>query len=245
MATVTELSAPYAHIMLNPRPGPNVCDVCFNLTEGYGRCWACAHGGRWLDAVAPISYSIGGGQLHQALATYKRSTGHEARRLATELAAVLWRHLEVHERCVAQVAGVDGFGIVTTVPSSDHDRDAGHPLHQLVGRVVGPTRERHARLLCRSRVDALCHEFHPERYRSTVELNGESVLLIDDTWTTGANAQSAAAALKSAGSGPVAAVVIGRHLNPGWGCNAERLRSFERPFDWRLCGRCGQSELDG
>jgi hypothetical protein len=43
---------------------------------------------------------------------------------------------------------------------------------------------------------------------------GASVLLLDDTWVSGASAQSAAAALKQAGARHVAVVVLGRHLNP-------------------------------
>jgi glutamine phosphoribosylpyrophosphate amidotransferase len=40
------------------------------------------------------------------------------------------------------------------------------------------------------------------------------VLLIDDSWVSGASAQSAAAALKLAGARRVAIVVLGRHLDP-------------------------------
>ena len=76
MPTVAELTAPYGNVLLAPRPGPGVCETCFNLTDGYERCYACAHGGRWLDAVVPISYSVAGEQLHHALASYKR--GREA-----------------------------------------------------------------------------------------------------------------------------------------------------------------------
>jgi hypothetical protein len=43
---------------------------------------------------------------------------------------------------------------------------------------------------------------------------GASVLLLDDTWVSGASAQSAAAALKLAGARHVAVVVLGRHVNP-------------------------------
>jgi predicted amidophosphoribosyltransferase len=245
MATVTELSAPYADFMLSPRPGPNVCDICFNLTAGYRRCWACMHGGRILDVVAPISYSVGGGQLHRALAAYKRSTDRETCRLFAELAAVLWRHLDAHEGCVARAAGVEAFDIVTTVPSSDRRHDDAHPLHRLVGRRVGRTRDRHVRLLRRTAAETHIHAFDRDRYTSTMELNGQAVLLIDDMWTTGANAQSAAAALKHAGSGPVAAIVIGRHLNPDWGQNVDRIRRFEQPFDWRRCARCVRSDGGG
>ena len=44
-------------------------------------------------------------------------------------------------------------------------------------------------------------------------LSGEPVLLIDDQWTSGGHAQSAAATLKLAGSGPVAVVSLGRHFD--------------------------------
>ena len=68
----------------------------------------------------------------------------------------------------------------------------------------------------------------------------ESVLLIDDTWTTGASAQSAAAALKAAGAEHVAAVVIGRHLNREWHENDRRIRGIARPFDWQACALCAE-----
>jgi hypothetical protein len=43
---------------------------------------------------------------------------------------------------------------------------------------------------------------------------GARVLLLDDTWTTGASAQSATMALRRAGASSVAVVVLGRHLGP-------------------------------
>ena len=61
------------------------------------------------------------------------------------------------------------------------------------------------------------------------------MLLIDDTWTTGANAQSAAAALKSAGASKIAALVIGRHLHRDWSENDRRLKALRSPFDWDAC----------
>ena len=66
MPSVAELSAPYSNFMLAPRHGPGVCDVCFNLTEGYARCYACSRTPQWLDGVAPISYSVAHEQLHHA-----------------------------------------------------------------------------------------------------------------------------------------------------------------------------------
>jgi predicted amidophosphoribosyltransferase len=240
MPTVAELTAGYGNFMLGPRPGPEVCRRCFNLTRGYERCYACAHGLPWLDVLAPISYSVAREQLHHALASYKRLDGEIARRFTVELAAVLWRFLARHEACVAAAVGAARFELVATVPSSDVIRDEHHPLRAIVGELVGPTRERHQRLLRRTEAIVPAREFHRDKFESRRALSGEPVLLIDDTWTTGANAQSAAAALKQAGSGPVAAVVLGRHLNRDWHHNDHRLRNIARPFDWGTCALCAQ-----
>jgi predicted phosphoribosyltransferase len=239
--SVRELSALYENVMLGPRRGPDVCGTCFNFTAGYPRCYACAHGQAVLDAVAPISYSVSREQLHHALASYKRLHDDVARRLGASLAAILWRFLAEHERCVAAAAGVpDGFDLVTTVPSGDRTRDERHPLRWIVGELVGPTRDRHERLLRRSEAAIPPRTFSQHKFEASSPLAGQAVLLIDDTWTTGASAQSAAAALKAAGAGPIAAVVIGRHLNREWHQNDKRLRGIAQPFDWRACAVCAE-----
>ena len=54
-------------------------------------------------------------------------------------------------------------------------------------------------------------DLDPGRFRAAA-LPGARVLLIDDTWTTGSSAQSAAMALRSAGADAVVTVVLGRHV---------------------------------
>jgi predicted amidophosphoribosyltransferase len=241
MPSVAELSGPYENFMLGPRRGPDVCVVCFNFTRGYERCYACSQNEDWLAAVVPISYSVGLEQLHRALMGYKRLSGEVARRLTVELAAVLWRYLAAHERCVARAAGATAFELVTTVPSGDRRRDSAHPLRSVVGELVGPTRERYERLLRSTERAVAARTFDPGKFEAVRALQGESVLLIDDTWTTGASAQSAAAVLRRAGAGVVAAVIIGRHLNREWHENDRRLRGIARPFDWERCALCATS----
>ena len=235
MPTVRELSAPYENYMLAPRRGPDVCRTCFTFTDGFDRCYVCAHTEQWADAMVPISYSIAREQLHHELASYKRLSGDVARRLSARLAAVLWRYLDAHESCLTAAAQAGSFAIVTTVPSGDRDRDENHPLRRIVSELVGPTRVRHQRLLRRSALDFAGREFSREKFIAARELHGEPVLLIDDTWTTGCNAHSAAAALKAAGAGPVGVVVIGRHMKRDWQDNDRRLRALARPFDWSRC----------
>lgn len=235
MPTVAELTELYGNFMLGPRPGSGVCEVCFTFTEGHERCFVCGQQKSALDAVAPISYSLAGGQLHHALAGYKRLRGEVARRLQVEVAAVLWRFLADHEACVARGVGAATFEVVTTVPSSSRERDERHPLRRIVGELTRPTRGRYERLLTRSSVEVPERTFDPRKYAVARRLSGESVLLIDDTWTTGSGAQSAAAALREAGAGPVAAVVVGRYVKRGWRENERRLSALAQPFDWSSC----------
>jgi hypothetical protein len=262
------LRAPlYEKVMQTPRGGFAVCRDCFNLTRGFERCYACASTERVLDAVVPISYSVGGESLNGALAGYKRLGGPLARRLAADLAVILERFLVRHEACLARACGIEehlargvagkrtrstcglgSFDLVTTVPSSDRQRDERHPLRWIVGELASPTADRHQRLLRRSQVPFEQRRFDRHRYEPTRALSGERVLLVDDTWTTGASAQSAAAALRDAGASSVAAVVIGRHLNRAWHENDVRLRTLAHPFEWSSCAVCisGQHlERDG
>ena len=239
MPRVAELTAPYGNFMLGPRPGPAVCEVCFDLTDGHRRCYWCARSDHLLDAVAPVSYSVAHEQLHHALRGYKSPPADVARRFEVELAAVLWRFLTAHETCVAARAGTDDFELVTTVPSSTRERDPIHPLHRIVGELAGPTRDRFERLLRRSSADVPAREFDPAKFEAVRDLDKAAVLLVDDTWTTGANARSAAASLRGAGARVVAAVVIGRHLNRAYQDNDRRLRALSSPFDWESCALHG------
>ena len=240
MATVSELSDPYANFMFNPLPPTTagVCSVCLTLAEGYSTCYPCGHQLRFTDAVLPISYSPAFGQLHTALRQYKRGHPVAARQFRGQLAAVLWRFLALHEGCLARSAGVDGFGLLTTVPSSSIERDGAHPLAHLVGETVAPTRSRYRRLLVRSATPVAERSVDPGKFNPTANLQGEPILLIDDTWTTGANVQSATAALKIAGAGPVGVLVLGRHINEDFGDNAQRLSALPRPFAWERCALC-------
>ncbi len=244
MPSVAELTALYGNFMLGPRRGASVCDVCLNFTDGYRVCYACGHGQRWLDAVAPISYSVAHEQLHHALWGYKRLDGEPARRLQVELAAVLWRYLATHEACLAHAAGTDTFDLVTIVPSGAIDRDSAHPLRRLTGELVAPTRSRYEPLLERTEANVPEREFSANKFAPvrTEQLRAKSILLVDDTWTTGASAQSAAAALKQAGAATVAAIVIGRHVNREWRDTDRRLRAIALPYDWQRCALCAPAD---
>ncbi len=189
--------------------------------------------------VAPISYSVGGEWLHQLIAAYKRDADPWVPDAIATVAQLCEEFVCRHERCVADAAGSTGFQIITTVPSADPLRDLHHPLRRIVGELVQPARDRYERLLVRSGSTAIPRVFDPARYEVTRRLDGEAVLLIDDMWTSGASAESAAAALCAAGAGTVAAIVVARHLNRGWHENDLRLRRLAGDgFDPGSCVLC-------
>ncbi len=226
--------------LLAPRYGRGVCPRCLNLTlEDAELCRACATGEDHLAAVVPISYSVGGEWLHGVVASYKRDADPSVDDALLTLTEMCERFIPIHERCLAGAAGVADFDLVTTVPSSDARRDVHHPLRRIVGERVTVTRDRHERLLLRSDRPTVPRVQDPRRYLPARRLNGEAVLLIDDMWTSGASAQSAAAALLDGGAGVVAAIVIARHLNRGWHENNLRLRRLAvDAFDFGRCALC-------
>ena len=63
------------------------------------------------------------------------------------------------------------------------------------------------------------------------------MLLIDDTWTSGGHAQSAALALRQAGATRISALIVARWLTDDLGI-APRSRTPSAPrFDWERTGK--------
>ena len=68
-------------------------------------------------------------------------------------------------------------------------------------------------------------------------LRGEQVLLVDDTFTSGARAQSAASALSLAGGDVVAILPVGRVISPDFNEANKEFWDRQRaiPFDFDVC----------
>lgn len=235
---VVGLSRPYERVLrAPPRVGP-VCRLCrsFAFAGDDGICASCRRLPAHLDAVLPLSLSCGGGPLHRELRAYKDDRSEVVRDHCTlGLTAVLARFLAEHEICLTRAAGTAGFGLATTVPSRDPRADESRArLREIVGRRCPATAGRFARLLRAAGGDGARHRYTPARYRATAALPGVDVLLVDDTWTTGASAQAAAHALKAAGARRVALVTIGRHVNPAWADHDTRIRGLAA-FSWSNC----------
>jgi hypothetical protein len=198
-----------------PRPGPGQCVTCRGPSRpGHARCFQCGlHAesapGLLADAVVPVACAMKGSGLAQALWRYKSPRGG-AEPAQRALRALLLVFLREHGPCVWRSAGMPAPTHVSVVPSG-RGRPGPHPLAALITPYLARPP---ATLVTAGPADLGCRELDPGRFRATQPLPGAAVLLLDDTWTTGATVQSAAVALRTAGARHVAVVVLGRHLNP-------------------------------
>jgi len=201
-----------------PEPGPGVCASCrAPLRPGYARCFQCdrhaeSAPGMLADAVAPVAYAPKGSRLARDLWLYK-SGRPESAAAAAELRALLLVFLHDHGRQVWQRARMTVPTHACVVPSC-RGRPGPHPLRVLLrGFLSLPW----ADLVTQPGANLWVRDLDPDRFRAPGPLTGAAVLLLDDTWTSGASVQSAAVALKRAGARSVAAVVLGRHGPPATG----------------------------
>jgi hypothetical protein len=244
VATVAELSEPYRnHLIPVLPPDWGVCGVCRTAAApDFRLCFQCNTARNEFrrglaDVVVPIALAVKREQLAHELWHYKYDVDLSVRaQLTMRLGAVLWRFLGEHEKHIAEAAGVPEFGTVTTVPGT-RKRDGEHPLERIVGTLVGQTKERYEPLLALGPSGAPSHTLAAGRYRATRALRDEpAVLLIDDTWTSGGNAQSAALALHSAGAAKVAIVVVGRHFDRSFrNCETYYQQAKTVKFTWDSC----------
>ena len=197
-----------------PGSGPGVCACCHGPARpGFARCFHCGlHAesapGLLADVVAPVACAPKGSRLATDLWLYK-SARPGAREAGETLLALLLVFLRDEGPGVWQRAGIPAPACACVVPSG-RGRPGPHPLQALVHRRLALP---WVPLLAQTGADTWGRVLDPGRFWSPRPLTGQAVLLLDDTWTSGGTAQSAAVALKRAGARSVAVVVVGRHLS--------------------------------
>ena len=192
---------------------PASCVICRGpVRPGFARCYQCGRHARLgpgllADAVVPISYAVKGTALAADLWRYKswRAPGAAAR---TSVLVLLLAFLHDHGACVWRHAGMPGPSRLAVVPTGC-GRPGPHPLLELVSPYL---RLPVTRLAIRPGRQG--RDLDLDRFRADRTAAGARVLLLEDSWVSGASAQSAAAALKQAGARQVAIVVLGRHVDP-------------------------------
>src|ERR1022692_1917746 len=240
-----------APLLSAPAPGvPGLCAVCRGpASRGSVCCFQCdlhrqCAPGSLADIVVPVAFAIKGGPHASNLWRYK--SGHiaagttapttaetTAQMAARPLLALLLVFLRDHGACVWRAAGRPAPTHLAVVPTA-RGRPGAHPLRSLISPYLTC---RWAELSARPG-DHPVRELDPGRF-SAAPIAGASVLLLDDTWTTGSTAQSATMALRRSGATSIAIVVLGRHVSvPASGASLPGIRDVgpqALPFRPEFC----------
>jgi predicted amidophosphoribosyltransferase len=240
--SVGEHTDPYiAHYRRVPFPGPGVCNVCHGAPGGsFSRCYSCTqtigqviYG---LELVVPISLGKKtDSQFYTTLMGYKSryvSTARDQQRY--QMAALYARFLHRHRPHIVEAAGED-WEVITIVPSSGQ-REGPHPLEITLG-LSKYLKPQYKGLLKKGTATISHNKADNEGYDTTEDVTEKRVLLIDDTFTTGARVQSAASALALGGATVVAAVVAARIISPDFSDESRELweQAGEEPFSFDTC----------
>jgi len=241
-----------------PPVGRGVCASCHGPARHGARhdaadCWCCHAVARRLGratrprrVVVPVAAYRTGDALHAVLRGYKDGpTGDAREHFASALVHHLGGFLARHDGCIADAAGAtwDSVAVVpsstrvpiwSTSPPSGRGRPVvAHPLERVVTRV--PRLAALPRVALASGAGDSGH-LAPDPAAVVVSgpIAGRRVLLVDDTWVTGARLSAAAVAVESAGAAVVALVVAGRVVDsPGtaaarwWDAVEERVNSAD------------------
>jgi hypothetical protein len=209
-----------------PAPGPGTCVRCHGPTRpGRPECYCCSVVGAALgegagsgSPVVALRLCRPGDPLHGALRRYKDAPAASSRRHYRAVLASLLRGFVLrHGACLRELGG--GWQALAVVPSSRRGAPGGpgvRPFEAVAGAV--PELAVLPRLRLRRGPEPTGH-LAPSPLAFEVEGPGAGgpVLLLDDTWVTGARARSAAGALERAGVPVAGIVVVGRAVDPGAG----------------------------
>lgn len=205
------------------------CPRCMGIPKpGFQSCYPCEfeYPGVASDRVGILAYGVSGHQSGAVMRAYKASNPGTT---AVETVQFMLAYALVgHRACLADpIHGPPTlWATVPSVPA----RTGIHPLHVLAHRVLG-SRMPMAGLSAAPTPSGPARSFTPGNYVAS-GVAGHHVLLVEDTWTTGAHVESAAAALKYAGAKAVTTLVVARWMDPN------------RPNTWPFLVANAQSPYD-
>jgi predicted amidophosphoribosyltransferase len=203
--------------------------------------------GTELTRTVPISLFAPDSPLHQLLVGYKAAPSRRARdERQASLSRLLGEFLELHLPCLlGPILNDDAATLAVPVPSSSAQRPSWGGEHPLIGLIAAALVAEPGLALApviAKGAEPLGH-LHASRrgFRLVGPVAGRRVLVLDDTYTSGARSQSAAVALARGGADVVAIVPIGRLIHPDHSPATGALWAHQQrePFDPRRCaGPC-------
>jgi predicted amidophosphoribosyltransferase len=219
--------------------GEHVCGLCLGAVNGYPQCYDCfklflrsACPRDLRGRVVPMTIAFNPSAWYSALWTYKRAQFLEN---APTLAALIFLWITEHRNHLETLLG-GAWDLITVVPSKKADALFDEQRLRLAIGLVKPIDDD----LQETLRFAPGHEFGrnlytPEIFQPVRRVHGSRILLIEDTWITGATALSAAGALMDAGARSAVIVPTAREV---------QLEFWERDGPHPFCDAVRAAEYD-
>lgn len=231
-----EIQSDFLRSQLVPVPADasDVCPMCRSWRhQRFEYCSNCLQVLGELTApcrrVVPITLYRKPSPLRDWLKYYKHGGEEYHPEYGQYLSLIIRRFMRDNKNSLSRSLG--GFSIVCLVPSSS--RDGKHPLQSIVESY--PIFDARVEEILERGNAPLAHRLMDDRaFVVRKDISGERILVIDDVYTTGARAQSAASALSIAGATTVGIFVIARRINPEFNVAACELWSRQRNIPYRF-----------
>lgn len=212
------------------------CQTCANPGVSGTYCAACTQyaiqrnaGVGMADQVVPLTYAWWGTQIWNDVYNYKKPDEAVSRDGLKRLQKLGWWGSIVHGACIDALSE-DEHPLLVTVPSTQ-GRLPPHPIERVAALLPESWARTTAHLtkLVGRTFDADAFAFDDPRL-----LAGRHVIVFDDTWATGARAQSLASAAKLCGATWVTVLVLANHLDHRSWTPLSKFRRRNPSLDWSV-----------
>lgn len=228
---LTRIAGSYLHSVT--QGSWQACAVCALPVDGYQYCPQCqSHrqsGSRIAERVGLLVYAEEpSSQTYRVMHGYKQAPTRAGFEPIVE--ALLAVGLRGHFACANALAGTDdsGWAVVPSTKSRD----------TLASLVRGLTRSPDTEVAVHFAGPAPDRDLRPDAWTLPPGADlPRHVVVIDDSWVSGASSQSLAAALTNAGVEQVSILVVARVLSPRWGPNRPFLNQVlpTLAYEWTIC----------
>lgn len=223
-----------------PPPGDGVCEACCGPCRvGFSDCYVCAR--VFTEApsslqrrVVPLTSTLEEGPWYGQLIAYKTTSTAPW----PLLGSLVLRFTSLHRTRLQSLLG-GAPTAVCVVPSTRGIRVPDQPLHRMLlamPRASDDALPAPAPLLEHTGKPVPRQSYTPSAFRPTrgAMVRRGRIVLVEDSWTSGANAMSAAGALLDAGAGSVVVLPIARLVKATfWGEDHPYLTAMRKPYDVR------------
>lgn len=216
-----------------------MCPICTTpITPPYTQCSSCLshlrspYHDELADRVVPLTYAVKGhpdlSQFYSDMWTYKREP-HPSDKALNRVASPVLAFSQYHLHCLERVSG-HPITCVTIVPSG-----RGHSGERLLRIACSLTDKA---VLIRSwnsapPRDSRASGLNPDDIEFDQPLSGH-VIVLEDTWVTGTNAQSVAIQAHWRGASYVSVIAIARMLDYSWAPAKQLIDSWSPDETWQV-----------